>query len=494
MAAAYTPLRRPAARDSSSAALLGIGALIALGMGGGLALALGELEALYTCLAILGAAAVLFDFRAGVVLLMIMLPISGSTLFPRSLFGMTGLNPYNVVLIATFFAWLLRAIPDGSVARLVPRPLAWLYIAPIVIGGLIGAQHVDDIKAIFYISGALNFEDQVGYLRDMVMRPLFIVLTALLVGAALARSAKPEGFIVPIILAVCLMSLFAIGFVLSSGVSIGSLASADSRHFLSAIGMHANDLGRLYAFAYALLLFSWAESKDPGLRLWLLVAMVLVVGALALTFSRGAFLGFLIVNALFVLWRFNVRAMFVLAILGVLALAAVPGVIAVLYERLTMGFATGDWNAISAGRIDSIWLPLVPELFKSPIWGSGLGSIMWADAMHAGAMFEVSHPHNAYIEALTDVGIAGLALLLAYFAHVWRGLRKLGSSAYLNPAMRGFYQGAAAALVAFLVTGIAGSSLMPRGEHAFLWLAIGMMYGMQARVAPAAGKAASKNK
>jgi O-antigen ligase len=178
----------------------------------------------------------------------------------------------------------------------------------------------------------------------------------------------------------------------------------------------------------------------------------------------------------------------------VLALAAVPGVIAVLYERLTMGFATGDWNAISAGRIDSIWLPLVPELFKSPIWGSGLGSIMWADAMHAGAMFEVSHPHNAYIEALTDVGIAGLALLLAYFAHVWRGLRKLGSSAYLNPAMRGFYQGAAAALVAFLVTGIAGSSLMPRGEHAFLWLAIGMMYGMQARVAPAAGKAASKNK
>jgi hypothetical protein len=82
------------------------------------------------------------------------------------------------------------------------------------------------------------------------------------------------------------------------------------------------------------------------------------------------------------------------------------------------------------------------------------------------------------------VGIVGLALILAYFAHVWRGLRKLGSSAYLNPSMRGFYQGAAAALVAFLVTGVAGSSLMPRPEHAFLWLAIGMMYGMQWRVAP----------
>ena len=47
--------------------------------------------------------------------------------------------------------------------------------------------------------------------------------------------------------------------------------------------------------------------------------------------------------------------------------------------------------------------------------------------------------------------------------------------------MRGFFQGAAAGLVSFAITGVAGSSLTPKPEYAFLWLAIGMMYGQLAR-------------
>lgn len=481
MAVASTPLRQPAARASSSSGLLAVAALIALGVSGGMALAYGELQALYVCLAVLGALAVLFDFRIGVVLLMVMLPISGSSLFPHSLYGMTGLNPLNLVLIATLGAWLLKAIPEKGVSRLVPRPLFWLYLAPIVLAGVLGSQSIDYIKPTFFHSGALNFHDELGYLRDMAVRPLFMPLIALLVGASLARSAKPEGFIVPIVIAVWAMSLLAIGYVLDSGVRIGTLASAGSRHFLSGLGMHANDLGRLYAFAYALLLFTWVETKDPWLRMWLLASMAVVTAALALTFSRGAFFGFMVVNALFILWRFNLRSIGLLAIAGTAALVLVPGVVGVIMDRVTMGFGSGDWNTISAGRIDGIWVPLLPEVARSPIYGSGLGSTMWAEANHAGTMLSVGHPHNAYLEALLDMGFVGLVLLLAYFAHVWRRLRQLGSSAYLSPSMRGFFQGAAAALIAFLVTGVAGSSLTPRPEHAFLWLAIGMMYGQLAR-------------
>jgi hypothetical protein len=46
--------------------------------------------------------------------------------------------------------------------------------------------------------------------------------------------------------------------------------------------------------------------------------------------------------------------------------------------------------------------------------------------------------------------------------------------------MRGFYQGAAAALASFLIAGIADSSLAPKAEQTFVWLAIGMMIGQQA--------------
>ena len=47
----------------------------------------------------------------------------------------------------------------------------------------------------------------------------------------------------------------------------------------------------------------------------------------------------------------------------------------------------------------------------------------------------------------------------------------------LSPTMRGFYQGAAAGLLSFLIAGVTDSSLLPKAEQAFLWLAIGMMYG-----------------
>jgi O-antigen ligase len=138
---------------------------------------------------------------------------------------------------------------------------------------------------------------------------------------------------------------------------------------------------------------------------------------------------------------------------------------------------------ISAGRIEFIWLPLLPELPKSPIFGHGLGSILWSEPMRRGAgvtILPVGHPHNAYLGALLDMGIAGLILLCAYFVHVWRSFRALSVDPALSPTLRGFYLGAAAGLASLLISYITDSSLRPGPEQAFLWLAIGMMYGQRA--------------
>jgi hypothetical protein len=47
----------------------------------------------------------------------------------------------------------------------------------------------------------------------------------------------------------------------------------------------------------------------------------------------------------------------------------------------------------------------------------------------------------------------------------------------LDPVLCGFYQGASAALLAFLVSSFTDGSFVPRPEQALLWFAIGMMYG-----------------
>jgi len=442
----------------------------------GVGVAMGEVQALLGAVTVVACFAVFLDFRVGAVLLMALLPIESSYIFPHSMFGFTGLNPINVLLVATLASYLVRG---RDIARFVPAPVAWLVVAPILVAAVIGSRHVDEIYPAFYNEELIHFTDALGYIRDVAIKPLLTVVAALLIGAALAQSKKAERFLWPIVAAVWVMCLLSIIYVAASGVSLGILATASERGFFSGIGMHANDLGRLYAVAYALLLFTWGETRDYTLKTVLVATMGLLFVALVLTFSRGAMVGFVLVNALFVLWKFNARTLAVGLLVMAVALPLLPGAV---WGRLGLGFGEGgDVNAISAGRIDEIWLPLLPELFKSPLWGNGLDAVMWARALWAEQMIPVTHPHNAYMQAILDMGLVGLGLLLAFYWQVYRRFRDLGGNAYLSPTMRGFYQGAVAGLLCFLITGFAGSSLRPTPEFTFLWIAIGMMYGQLGR-------------
>src|SRR5712671_5083993 len=432
--------RYGAARPGGAGLMLGIAGLALAGALMGIGLVLGEVDAFYITLSVIGCAAVLYDFRIGAVLLIVMVPIEASSLIPHGRRGSSGRDPVIVLLGATLVSYLLH----GRYKRagvLIPKPLLWLYIVPFLLAGLHGMTHTGEIAPAILDLESVHFSDAGGYFRDIVAKPLFLVLAAMLVGAAIARTSKPERYLVAIgvsIWAMCMVSLHAVAI---SGVSMAELSAPGSRAFFSGLGMHANDLGRMYAVAYALLLFAWAESKSRPFRLACVATMALVVAALVFTFSRGAFVGFLLVNALFLLWRSNAKTAAIAILVGTLLL----------------------------------------EVLTSPPWGNGLGSTIWSKAMRQGLMIEVAHPHSAYMEAILDAGLIGLGLVLAYFVHVWKGFRSLGSNPFLTPEMRGFYQGATAALLSFFVTGFAGSSFQPHTEYAFLWLAIGMMYGQLAR-------------
>lgn len=442
----------------------------------GSAVAIGELDALFISLSLLAAVFILADFRVGAILLVVVMPIASSSLFPHSIGGITGLNPLNLLLLATLVSCLARRQLVAALMDAMPRSLIWLYVVPIVFAGLLGSFHVDQISVAFRATDAIAFDNASGYLRDMLVRPMFLVLFALLIGVAMTRLQRFESLLVPMLASVWVMSLMAIGLVYLSGASLDQLSSARARQFFQPLGMHANDLGRLYAIAYALMLFTFAKAPDRLMKLALLASMGMVVIALTLTFSRGAFVGFIIVNLVFVLSRPKITSLLIGALVLAAGLMILP---AAVYERLAMGWGQGI-NVITAGRVDEIWMPLLPELLKSPFYGNGLGSIMWSTPMRAGLVLQVTHPHNAYLQAALDIGLIGLVLLCTFFAKVWTGFRRLSRDPQVSPLRQGFYEGAAAGLVSFMITGFAGSSLVPVPEQSFLWLAIGMMYGERA--------------
>ncbi len=444
---------------------------------GGYALATAEIQALYIGIAGAAAVAVLLDYRIGAILLVALLPVSSTSLFPRGLLGITGLNPINMLLAATLLAYIVKGRLEHP-GPLVPRPLALFFIAPILVAALLGTLHVDDIHPDFYDQLVINYTNWSGYIRDAAIKPLLTVLAAVLVGAAVARARRPEPYVAASAIGATLLALVMFGFVIASGVRIGWLASPRARAFFDQIGTHANELGRVFVTVYALMLFAWWETRNEKAKMALFMVLGIVTIGIVLTFSRNAFLGFFLVNGLFLLWRFQAKKLG-LAMLGFAFAAAMAP--AAVYRRLTYGFDTGSADAVSAGRIEGIWGPLVPDMLQSPLWGQGLDSIMWSHAMLSGQMLFVGHPHNAYLQAILDMGLIGLALICMYYWTVWRGFRALGSNAYLSPTVRGFFQGACAALVAFAVAGITGGSLRPQPENIPLWMAIGIMYGLLAR-------------
>ena len=472
---AATTLRHEYANSGWLAAAL---AMVALAVGSGYALAVGELAGLYVALALLGSVAVLVDFRAGAVLLLLMLPMSPSDLFPRTLMQIPGLNPLNLLVAATVGSYVIsgRARLAGPVVR---QPVLWLYILPMCIAAFVGMPHLHEIPVLVTAAGTTlaQFANERQYLIITLLKGIVIVAIALMIGAAAARSRKPEGFIVAIAASAWIIALIQLGFILLMGVPLADMAAADARNFYGPIGLHANGLGRMHLSVLALLLFVWADCRQPRMRRFLMLTMGVVAIALVLTFSRAALGAAGLVGCLFLVWKFNVRSL-ALALLGVGFIALLAG--AVIWSRVTVGFGQGA-DAVSAGRIDGIWLPLLPEIWKSPVWGSGLNSVLWSFPMQNGAMLPVGHPHNAYLEAALDMGIVGLVLLLAYYVHVWKGFRAVSQDTTLSPEMRAFFQGATACLCAFLVTCTVGGSLRPEPEAAYLWIAIGLMYGMLAR-------------
>lgn len=475
-ASASTALPRAEAPDRHAWMVAAL-ALLFGAAGAGYGIAVGEFQALWVALAAAGGVAVLMDFRLGAIFLVALLPVSTTMIFPRALMGVTGLNPINVLLAGALAAYVMR----GRLQRrgpFVPRPLIWLYTVPIVAAGLLGTLHFDDIFPMFFERLAVPYTTWQGYLGSVVLKPMLIVLGALVIAAAVARAPRPEPYVAALALGTCLLAFAMFGFIISTGASIPELAARRARSFFTPFGTHSNELGRIFVTSYALLLFTWWETKHAATRLMLFAALGIICLGIILTFSRNAYLGSFIVSALFVMWKCNAKKLALGLGATAVAIALSPEAV---FRRITFRMDTGNADAISAGRVEGIWTPLLPDTLKSPLWGNGLDSIMWSDAIWSRAMDFVGHPHNAYLETLLDMGVLGLALLGLYYLHVWRGFRALGSNAYLTPTMRAFFQGACAALVAFAVAGMTGGTLRPDNENITLWIAIGMMYGLAAR-------------
>jgi O-antigen ligase len=255
--------------------------------------------------------------------------------------------------------------------------------------------------------------------------------------------------------------------------------------------MEPNAVAAALILPIAVCLTGSTDGDRPAVeRLVLALAGMLCVTTVVLTMSRGAVVG-LVAMALVVSVARGQVGLPILALL-----LAVPGLMLAppeFWERWSEGATLADRGA---GRLD-IWRVGWVVVRSHPLLGVGLGcfAIVYYDFLsqaagiswkHAAAVAQVlqKNPHNIYLGATAELGVAGLGLLLSALAvHLraaqatWRMLR-----AIRHPAA-GLALAVFAALVALIVQGGALDII----NRKYLWATLGLAAIGRVRTAGAGG-------
>jgi hypothetical protein len=471
----------------AAALALPLGALA--GLSGEFALILGVVIAV--------ASAILLNQRIGVWWLCLLFPLSQLTILPRQMLGITGFTPINVLLLATLTAlaaaYVAQWLKGTGAARLpVPPQLSLLYVLPITLAALHGLLSIDLIPEYYRTGvGAISFDSAPSYLRDVLIRPMFLVIFAVLVAVAFRDAPNPKRYLAASLFAALVIASLVFYVVVASGASLALLATPQGRSVLSGLNMHANEFSLLLNSALALVLF--VIPAERGLRrLALLACAAVLVAAVLATFSRGGFLGLALIYIAFLLHVRDARWLLFSLFAATFVLLVAPGAV---FERALQGIAANDHGAISAGRLDQIWPLLWPVVLDHMAVGNGLMSILWSEPARTGWL-QVAQPHNAYLALLLDMGLVGFVWIMAFF--FWAIRNALAASREAGAAgdmfHRQFFLGAMVTTLLLFVQGISDDRFTPTVPQSFMWLTIGASIGYRARLrlAATAGSTAAR--
>lgn len=434
-----------------------------------------------TVAAVCGAVVMLLglrDFRVFAAAAAFLLPFVPTTLLATGAAGLSGQKILGLALMATLVSvFMSYAIDQGRLRFPRWSAIFLAFLAVFVLAALNGARNAPTMPDYFKVMGVVVDTSARTYLQVSLLLPMLVVFAAVLMGLVAANSRRSAWIVLPVFASAVPLAGMVVWHALFGTVAVADLAQQESRRQLSALGMHANEIGLALNMALALVVCALGTVRRAGLRFVLALCSLILMAGVAMTFSRGGFLGLLVVFAYALLaCRGGRGPLFLLAGI-VLAIALSSGPI---LERAMHGLAGGDVGDISSGRVDQIWMPLLPELFEHPLFGNGHASILWSEAAHARTILPVGHPHSAYLALLLDVGIIGTVVTLLFMAHMWKVFRT-AAGAQDALALRGFFRGAGACIPLMLVQGVTDDSFMPGFTHAYLWLAYGAAVGSLAR-------------
>lgn len=420
------------------------------------------------------------DWFIAVCVLVVMDAVMKHADMPRTLFGIQGANPWNLLLASVVVAWLAEKAA-GRTRVDMPRGAALILVAYAVMIVVAFLRALPQVGAIHSGESGETSMTAMSLVSDGLINPLKYIFVAFLL---FDGSRTPRNLLLGLVAVYAQAILYAVQVIKFVPPSVLLSANNPYRNrIMRECGLHANDMALVMVVAFWGTLAS--ISLWPYLRWWQraggLAGAMASLTALALTMSRAGYLAFAVLGLVFgaVRWRLLLLLAPVVALVVCLAFPSIR-------NRATEGFdsvdasgqETEDMDAVSAGRTTHLWPPTVDAISESPMMGHGRLAILrpplW-DTIMADYGCVPTHPHNAYLEMLLDSGLIGLMATLAFFIGI--PLMCLAQGKVDLPLLRAARGTGLAGAGAILIMGLTGQSFFPR-EGVFIVLCC---FGLMAR-------------
>ncbi len=394
---------------------------------------------------------------------------------PKSLFGIQGLNLWNVVLVSVMLAWLdarrrerLRWDMPGHVTVLF-----LMYMAVVVVSFLRLIPQRDVLSDDFTLGGIVS---------EYFVNALKWVLPGILLFDG-CRSRERFNWAVACTLGVYVaLGIQVIKWMpLEYALSGDALEARSSKILSNEVGYHRVNLSMMLAGA------SWAifscRSLVRGAWRWLAVCALAVVCLFAqsLTAGRTGYATWALVGLVLCLLRWR-RYLLLAPVAVIVLMTTVPGAA----QRFTKGFGSTEDELLEESSVDEyevtsgrnlIWPYVIAKIGERPVFGygrlgmktTGLQDFLWTELREG-----FPHPHNAYLEMLLDNGFVGLVLVLPFYLVVvakgFSVFRDARSPVF--PAAGGVM---ISLVLALLVAALGSQTFYPREGSVGMWCAIGLL-------------------
>jgi O-antigen ligase len=412
------------------------------------------------------------DWFKGLCGLVILIGILEYPDVPKSMFGIPGLNFFNLLLLNVLLAWIAARSRERLTWDL-PRHLSvllCLYVVVILVGFY---RMLADPGQIEATTSNMISEFLINTLKWIVPGLLLFHGCRSRERLRLATFALLGAYV---FLALMTIKVMPLGSAFLGGDELQRLAL---KLLVNRIGYHRVTLSMMLGGAAWALIAAAPLVPDRRLRWAMPCVSLIVIYAQFLTGGRGGIVTLGVIGLVFgaLKWR---KVFLVAPFAIVLLYLLVPSE----FQRLTQGFTkapaaegtTVDEYELTSGR-NIIWPYVIAQIRQKPWIGWGRQAMTRTGTvafLHVQLNEDFGHPHNAYLETLLDNGIIGaipvLALFLTLLFHSLRLFLERRSA--LCTAAGGI---AAATILALMVAGMSSQSFYPVEGTFEMWAAIGLM-------------------